>query len=800
MKQLLPALKERASNSNQPTKAGLVLLASLLCMASAAEGRQEGHGINSEIASVHSPRADISFAVGVHLRAAPAAELGSWVRVNLTRDWLVSGHTEEHKSCLKEEHQGDCHAQQGQGPRESSRSKFKLRSGAKLLNSPGALAGRVDFAWRATPAAADMYQEWAGSRAELIHGLERVLGANGRIIVFGDSLSRQFTKTLSCTLTHKLGMENRTKYVKWGMGGKLGHRIGRSDVLVLNFGHWLQHGQHANLTAQHDALRSGWKSAFQSLIEQKVDANRVFVRTSQTRFVLAGSPGEWNTKSGMLCGGTAPNLSAAWSDFTTVGQHVQPAENIALLEILRASPYQLFDIAPITLSRSDTTFDCSHDCLPGVQDTWASILFQRLINMQLEGGAGPVPQKGETGKTAAALLRAVPSLRSAGFSNYREFPTWSAYYAWRDAQIEWQPTHPCVRENTSSYKCLPKLIIIGAFKGGTTGVRHKLLASGQFVGPKIENHWFGEREFPTSLSREKEAARYAMHVPEAVFMKNEFVVFESNPRYVDILNTRELKFIKRVNPDAHMLLLARPGSDIWFSGLGITATDYQDCDPFNSYGHDCSTGVAQAAHEARNVFDEGSQRAMAMERDWEHRDVISTEHRAGTYVAKGGFFYALRHLWHTWPREQTLVLESMAVWQQPRKSYDALAHALRLNFTISLVANTRTRPNRQDDSKCPKAKLQAMKQLISKCDLKMPFRCAWYSANKLLANLLETTWPLAWNDGVNQSICDRHGFLAKDLSADFTADSDEEVTIQSQKTVTVDDADSDDDDDADDAE
>ena len=51
-----------------------------------------------------------------------------------------------------------------------------------------------------------------------------------------------------------------------------------------------------------------------------------------------------------------------------------------------------------------------------------------------------------------------------------------------------------------------------------------------------------------------------------------------------------------------------------------------------------------------------------MERDWARGSVISLRERAGVYVAKGGYFYALRHLWHTWPREQTLVLESAAVW------------------------------------------------------------------------------------------------------------------------------------------
>ena len=49
------------------------------------------------------------------------------------------------------------------------------------------------------------------------------------------------------------------------------------------------------------------------------------------------------------------------------------------------------------------------------------------------------------------------------------------------------------------------------------------------------------------------------------------MTFEVNPRYIDELNTEELKFIRKVNPDAVMLLLARPGADIWFSGLEMAA-------------------------------------------------------------------------------------------------------------------------------------------------------------------------------------------------------------------------------------
>ena len=50
---------------------------------------------------------------------------------------------------------------------------------------------------------------------------------------------------------------------------------------------------------------------------------------------------------------------------------------------------------------------------------------------------------------------------------------------------------PCVRSIDFSFDCLPALIVIGAFKSGTTGIRHKLLASKQFISKGTEegNFW-----------------------------------------------------------------------------------------------------------------------------------------------------------------------------------------------------------------------------------------------------------------------------------------------------------------------
>jgi len=716
-------------------------------------------------------RDDLSFAATVHNSPAPVARVGSWVRANAQRDWLTTGHTDVHLKCLDQERQGNCYENGGQGSNtedRSSRYKFMHRAGSSLKNSPGALVGRVDYAWRehaGSEATGRLYREWSGPPAALINGLQQVLGAHGRVIVYGDSLSRQFAKTLECTFAHKLNITGRVVFRNWNSGGPLGHDTRQSDFIVLNFGHHLDHGA-GDVT--HIREKQGWTSAFANLdkkIEEKeVIADRVFVRTTQVRFLRRNSPGDWNTTAGMLCGEVAPDSSAAWSQYGGQSGSL-PAQNLVLLKLLDSTPYQLLDVSPISLARADLTFDCSHDCLPGVQDTWASVLVQRMISTV--AAAPPALQTPAASKAAANI----PAAFAVTYTLvYRAFPTWEAYYAWRGTRSGRQPIHPCVpSRDQKSYKCLPKLIVIGAFKGGTTGLRYKLLASKQFFGPTSEHHYFAETETSTTVPLAVEAAKYAMTVPRAVFLQQHFVTFEVNPRYIDELNTEELKFIRKVNPDAVMLLLARPGADIWFSGLEMAAQAHQDCADFlpYMYGNDCATGTAHAAAAAHRVFNEGKSRAISMESDWARRDVISLRERAGIYVAKGGFVYALRHLWHTWPRAQTLVLESDAMWARPRESYDALAHALGLNFTITLIEGTRTRPTRQDVPKCPKAKFEAWKRFTSECDMKMPFRCAWYSANMLLANLLNASWPIAWNHGVNASTCEPFNFTAADLRASF---------------------------------
>ena len=342
-------------------------------------------------------RDDLSFAATVHNSPAPVARVGSWVRANAQRDWLTTGHTDVHLKCLDQERQGNCYENGGQGSNTGdrrSRYMFMHRAGSSLKNSPGVLVGRVDYAWRehaGSEATGRLYREWSGPPAALRNGLQQVLGAHGRVIVYGDSLSRQFAKTLECTFAHKLNITGRVVYRTWHFGGPLGNDTRQSDFIVLNFG---QRGQY-NTTREKQLWTSAFADLEKKIEEKEVIADRVFVGTTQVRFLRRDSPGDWNTTAGMLCGGIAPDPSAAWSQYggQQGGMATMPAQNLALLKLLDSTPYQLLDVAPISLARADLTFDCTHDCLPGMQDTWASVLVQRMISTVV---AAPPALEGHT--------------------------------------------------------------------------------------------------------------------------------------------------------------------------------------------------------------------------------------------------------------------------------------------------------------------------------------------------------------------------------------------------------------------
>ena len=103
-------------------------------------------------------------------------------------------------------------------------------------------------------------------------------------------------------------------------------------------------------------------------------------------------------------------------------------------------------------------------------DQHVSVLENTFARMcrRMPGGCGGKMARQARQRLKAARAQQNKSVHLASLPpspmmhQYREFPTWGAYFSWRDAQVGWQHVSPCVRHTTKTCQCLPALIIIGA--------------------------------------------------------------------------------------------------------------------------------------------------------------------------------------------------------------------------------------------------------------------------------------------------------------------------------------------------
>jgi hypothetical protein len=355
-------------------------------------------------------RADIRAAAAVHADAAPSSRAGRWVRADASTDWLTTGHSPQHLVCLDTERQGNCYNDSAnmQAADEAKRSRHHfMAQGAAIRNGADVLAGRNEWAWRAADtnrSAQGLYEPLSMSRGEFEVRFRAFLDEGSRFHVIGDSVSRQFAKSLECMIRHKLDVDNKAAVVvyqlldsMWGSEPKKLRRylsaVRKRDVVVLNA------GLHVD-PAKGKGFRHGdpprWLSLyalavqhlFEALAEFALDASRVFVRTTTVRFVSRDAGGDWDGGEPVVCGGTAPDPRAAWSSFG--GWYPsQPRQNQMLLTALDATPWQLLDVAPLTLSRAGAVFDCTHLCLPGPMEVWSSLLLNRVVGEALLPAAEP---------------------------------------------------------------------------------------------------------------------------------------------------------------------------------------------------------------------------------------------------------------------------------------------------------------------------------------------------------------------------------------------------------------------------
>jgi hypothetical protein len=89
------------------------------------------------------------------------------------------------------------------------------------------------------------YAAYNGTYRDLKKRVNPFVRAGGRFVIVGDSIARQFAKTLECTLAHKLGLGDdaeRAVVFCWSNGLQLdeARRCINSarveDVIVINFG------------------------------------------------------------------------------------------------------------------------------------------------------------------------------------------------------------------------------------------------------------------------------------------------------------------------------------------------------------------------------------------------------------------------------------------------------------------------------------------------------------------------------------------------------------------------------------
>lgn len=283
-------------------------------------------------------------------------------------------------------------------------------------------------------------QHWVyfGGRAEerLYNGtivdLRRCLTPK-RIVMVGDSLTRQQDRALRCLLP-EVGMDsawvgsnltyincpyliqegkNLSDILHWPMSQLcapletvLQHPINAIDVLQLNVGQWVDE-------AKLGMLGVKWADAFQAkivqhtlarlhkLLSRRSSPTHVLFRTTASRFFRDG---DFNTKPRGWCGckgltgnpgrcrptiAAHPNALAIYADFNPISR-VLPEMNQLLVQLFCAAKsnasrqvFEILNTAKLSLAREDASFDCSHFCLPGVPDAWNLMLLNRVCSLDL---------------------------------------------------------------------------------------------------------------------------------------------------------------------------------------------------------------------------------------------------------------------------------------------------------------------------------------------------------------------------------------------------------------------------------
>ena len=119
----------------------------------------------------------------------------------------------------------------------------------------------------------------------------------GRIHLIGDSLSRQFFKTLACMLSHKLQVTDlvRFHWASLNPASAIAY-VGPQDFVVINFGHHIDPSKSDYMRAVDKSGVPNWETKYSEALkrlfgvlseatrkQQIVDHSRIIFRTSDVR-------------------------------------------------------------------------------------------------------------------------------------------------------------------------------------------------------------------------------------------------------------------------------------------------------------------------------------------------------------------------------------------------------------------------------------------------------------------------------------------------------------------------------------
>ena len=184
---------------------------------------------------------------------------------------------------------------------------------------------------------------------------------------------------------------------------------------------------------------------------------------------------------------------------------------------------------------------------------------------------------------------------------------------------------------TQRYRQLPSAVIVGAQKAGTTQLYASLVRHPRCLGGvKKEVHYF-------SRHADRSVRWYRAHFPLArTLARVGGIAIEATPAY--LTTPRGLQQMRNVLPDVKVIVLFRDPVARAFSHYQHYKTRHLEPRSFAD-----AIGDALARHPVRP------------DRDWPRRPDAAP---LLDYVGRGYYALQLEALWHAYPRQQVLVLDS----------------------------------------------------------------------------------------------------------------------------------------------